>query len=63
MREALRGMTTRGRSFLAAAAAAGVSAIILGEQDLLRVAVLLAALPLLGVAIARGVTRFAQLAG
>ena len=47
MREALRGLTTRGRSFLAAAAAAGVSAIILGERDLLRVAVLLAILPLL----------------
>ncbi|GID93624.1 membrane protein [Amorphoplanes digitatis] len=43
-------MTTRGRSFLAAAAAAGVSAIVLGEKDLLRVAVLLAALPLLAAA-------------
>ena len=50
MREALRGLTTRGRSFLAAAAAAGVSAIVLGERDLLRVAVLLAALPLLAAA-------------
>jgi uncharacterized protein (DUF58 family) len=50
MREALRGLTTRGRSFLAAAAAAGVSALILGERDLLRVAVLLAALPLLAAA-------------
>jgi uncharacterized protein (DUF58 family) len=50
MREALRGLTTRGRSFLAAAAAAGISAIILGERDLLRVAVLLAALPLLAAA-------------
>ena len=50
MREALRGLTTRGRSFLAAAAAAGVSAFILGERDLLRVAVLLAALPLLAAA-------------
>ncbi|HEY0000977.1 MAG TPA: DUF58 domain-containing protein [Actinoplanes sp.] len=50
MREALRGLTTRGRSFLAAAAAAGVSAIILGERDLLRVAVLLAVLPLLAAA-------------
>ncbi|GAB1646002.1 DUF58 domain-containing protein [Krasilnikovia sp. MM14-A1259] len=47
MREALRGLTTRGRSFLAAAAAATVSAFVLGERDLLRVAVLLAALPLL----------------
>ncbi|GGK70443.1 DUF58 domain-containing protein [Mangrovihabitans endophyticus] len=50
MREAMRGLTTRGRSFLAAAAAAGLSAIILGERDLLRVAVLLAALPLLAAA-------------
>ena len=50
MREALRGLTTRGRSFLAAAAAAAISAVILGERDLLRVAVLLAALPLLAAA-------------
>jgi uncharacterized protein (DUF58 family) len=49
MRDALRGLTTRGRSFLAAAAAAGFSALLLGERDLLRVAVLLAALPLLAV--------------
>jgi uncharacterized protein (DUF58 family) len=47
MRDALRGLTTRGRSFLAAAAAAGFSALLLGERDLLRVAVLLAALPVL----------------
>jgi len=50
MREAMRGLTTRGRSFLAAAAASAVSAFILGESDLLRVAVLLAALPLLAAA-------------
>ncbi|GIM86178.1 DUF58 domain-containing protein [Salinispora arenicola] len=47
MRAGLRGLTTRGRSFLAAAVAAAVSATILGERDLLRVAVLLAVLPLL----------------
>ena len=47
MVEALHGLTTRGRSFLAAAAAAGLSALILGEKDLLRVALLLAVLPLL----------------
>lgn len=47
MREALRGLTTRGRSFLAAAAAATLASLLLGEKDLLRVAVLLAALPLL----------------
>jgi uncharacterized protein (DUF58 family) len=50
MREALRGLTTRGRSFLAAAFAAAISAVILGETDLLRVAVLLAILPLLAAA-------------
>src|SRR5258708_336405 len=47
MREALRGLTSRGRSFLADAAAALIAALILGERDLLRVAILLAALPLL----------------
>jgi uncharacterized protein (DUF58 family) len=50
VREALRGLTTRGRSFLAAAVAAALSALILGEKDLLRVAVLLAILPLLAAA-------------
>jgi uncharacterized protein (DUF58 family) len=50
MREALRGLTTRGRSFLAAASAAALAALILGEKDLLRVAILLAALPLLAAA-------------
>ncbi|MEV4534914.1 DUF58 domain-containing protein [Asanoa sp. NPDC049518] len=50
MREALRGLTTRGRSFLAAGGAAALSALILGEKDLLRVAVLLAILPLLAAA-------------
>lgn len=54
MREALRGLSTRGRCFLAAAAAAALSSLILGEKDLLRVAVLLAVLPLLAaVAVAR----------
>jgi uncharacterized protein (DUF58 family) len=50
VREALRGLTTRGRSFLAAGAAAALSAVILGEKDLLRVAALLAVLPLLAAA-------------
>ncbi|MFI6129096.1 DUF58 domain-containing protein [Micromonospora sp. NPDC051141] len=50
MRDGLRGLTTRGRSFLAAAVAAALSAAILGEKDLLRVAVLLAVLPLLAAA-------------
>jgi uncharacterized protein (DUF58 family) len=47
VRQALRGLTTRGRSFFAAGGAAALSALILGEKDLLRVAILLAALPLL----------------
>ncbi|SCL18341.1 Uncharacterized conserved protein, DUF58 family, contains vWF domain [Micromonospora pallida] len=50
MRDGLRGLTTRGRSFLAAAVAAAISALLLGERDLLRVAVLLAVLPLLAAA-------------
>ncbi|MET7866047.1 DUF58 domain-containing protein [Micromonospora taraxaci] len=50
MRAGLRGLTTRGRSFLAAALAAALSAGILGEKDLLRVAVLLGILPLLAAA-------------
>jgi uncharacterized protein (DUF58 family) len=57
LRQALRGLTTRGRSFLAAAAAAGTSALLLGERDLLRVAVLLAVLPLLAAAYV-GQTRY-----
>ncbi|HEX5541602.1 MAG TPA: DUF58 domain-containing protein [Micromonospora sp.] len=50
MRDALRGLTTRGRSFFAAAGAAALSALLLGEKDLLRVAFLLAILPLLATA-------------
>jgi uncharacterized protein (DUF58 family) len=50
MLDAVRGLTTRGRSFLAAAVAAAASAVILGEIDLLRVAGLLAVLPLLAAA-------------
>jgi uncharacterized protein (DUF58 family) len=57
MLQALRGLTTRGRSFLAAAAAAGLSAVVLGERDLLRVAVLVAALPLIAAAYV-GQTRY-----
>jgi uncharacterized protein (DUF58 family) len=48
---ALRGLTLRGRSFLAAGAACGVSAIVLGEQDLLRIGLLLASLPILAAAV------------
>jgi uncharacterized protein (DUF58 family) len=42
-------VTTRGRAFLAAGAAAAVCAVVLGQRDLLRVAVLLVALPLASV--------------
>jgi len=47
MREGLRGLTTRGKSFLAAAIAVAIVAVVLGEKDLLRLAILLGALPLL----------------
>jgi uncharacterized protein (DUF58 family) len=57
MRQALRGLSTRGRSFLAASGAAALSAFVLGERDLLRVAVLLATLPLLAAAYV-GQTRY-----
>ncbi|MGI9092033.1 MAG: DUF58 domain-containing protein [Mycobacteriales bacterium] len=46
MRAALRGLTTRGRCLLAAGLAALGCAVLLGEKDLLRVAFLLLALPL-----------------
>ncbi|WP_262059881.1 DUF58 domain-containing protein [Streptomyces sp. STR69] len=46
VRTALAGLTTRGRSFLAAGIAAAVCAYVLGQGDLLRVGLLLAVLPL-----------------
>ncbi|CAL9548332.1 hypothetical protein SUDANB6_04407 [Streptomyces sp. enrichment culture] len=46
VRTALAGLTTRGRSFLAAGVAATVCAYALGESDLLRVGLLLTVLPL-----------------
>jgi hypothetical protein len=46
MRAALSGLTTRGRSFLAAGIAACACGLLLGEADLLRVGVFLCALPL-----------------
>ncbi|MEX0171637.1 DUF58 domain-containing protein [Streptomyces sp. LMG1-1-1.1] len=49
LRAALGGLTTRGRSFLAAGMAAAVCAYVLGQADLLRVGLLLAALPLICV--------------
>ncbi|MCQ0022381.1 DUF58 domain-containing protein [Streptomyces somaliensis DSM 40738] len=51
LRGALGGLTTRGRSFLAAGVAAVVCAYALGQPDLLRVGLLLAALPLVCVAV------------
>ncbi|MFC4907908.1 DUF58 domain-containing protein [Actinomadura gamaensis] len=47
MRRALAGLTTRGRSFVAAGATAIVCAFVLGERDLLRAGVLVLALPLI----------------
>ncbi|KUL37835.1 hypothetical protein ADL22_20425 [Streptomyces sp. NRRL F-4489] len=49
LRAAFGGLTTRGRSFLAAGAAAAACAYLLGQADLLRVGLLLAALPLVCV--------------
>ncbi|MFG3363776.1 DUF58 domain-containing protein [Streptomyces sp. NPDC090032] len=46
LRVALSGLTTRGRSFLAAGIAAMICAYVLGQSDLLRVGLLLAVLPL-----------------
>jgi len=45
LRAALSGLTTRGRSFLAAGVAATVCAYVLGQPDLLRVGLLLVVLP------------------
>jgi uncharacterized protein (DUF58 family) len=49
IRAALAGLTTRGRSFLAAGGAAAACAYVLGQPDLLRVGLLLAVLPLVCV--------------
>ncbi|MFE0421767.1 DUF58 domain-containing protein [Streptomyces sp. NPDC058953] len=51
VRIALGGLTTRGRSFVAAGVAAGVCAYVLGQEDLLRVGLLLAVLPLIAAAV------------
>jgi uncharacterized protein (DUF58 family) len=50
MREALRGLTPRGRWFFGGAAIFAAAALMFGEKDLLRVGILLAALPLLAAA-------------
>ncbi len=49
MRNALSGLTVRGRAFLAAGVAAAASALVLGQRDLLRVGVFLLALPLVSL--------------
>lgn len=46
VRAELSGLTTRGRSFVSAGLASGVCALLLGQKDLLRIAVLLIVLPL-----------------
>ncbi|MEW2291580.1 DUF58 domain-containing protein [Streptomyces sp. NPDC006743] len=51
LRTALNGLTTRGRSFLAAGIAAAVCAYLLGQSELLRVGLLLAVLPLVCAAV------------
>ncbi|MFI1694649.1 DUF58 domain-containing protein [Streptomyces bobili] len=50
-RTALAGLTTRGRSFLAAGIAAAICAYVLGQPDLLRVGLLLTVLPLVCAAV------------
>jgi uncharacterized protein (DUF58 family) len=52
VRAALAGLTVRGRCFAAAGLTAAVCAILLGQRDLLRVGVLLSALPLVSLAVA-----------
>jgi uncharacterized protein (DUF58 family) len=47
VRDALRGLTTRGRSFLAAGIAVVIASVAVGQDDLMRIGVLLVALPLL----------------
>ncbi len=57
MRDVISGLTTRGRSFVAAGAAAAVCGLSLGERGLLQIGVLLIALPLLS-ALAASRTRY-----
>ena len=51
MREGLRGLTLRGRAFLAAGLTAVVCAVVLGQQPLVRVGVLVLAVPLVSAAV------------
>jgi uncharacterized protein (DUF58 family) len=57
LRPAFSGLTTRGRSFAAAGAAAAVCALVLGQRDLMRVGVLLLVVPL-GCALVLGRARY-----
>ena len=57
VRPALAGLTTRGRSFLAAGVASGACSVVLGQRDLLRVGALLFVLPL-GCALVLGRARY-----
>lgn len=50
MKAALRGLTSRGRALVAAGTTAVVLALLFGQQDVLRVGILAAALPLLAAA-------------
>jgi uncharacterized protein (DUF58 family) len=47
MREALRGLTLRGRSFVSAGAACALAVLLVGQQDVLRLGVFLLGLPLI----------------
>jgi uncharacterized protein (DUF58 family) len=51
MRDALHGLTTRGRCFLAAGIACVLCGFVLGQRDLVRVGLLLVALPLVAAAV------------
>jgi uncharacterized protein (DUF58 family) len=51
MREAMRGLTVRGRALLAAGVTALVCAVLLGQSPLMRVGLLLVAVPLLTVVV------------
>lgn len=62
MRDVITGLTTRGRSFLAAGGAAAACGLALGERGLLQIGVLLITLPLLS-ALATSRTRYQLMCG
>jgi uncharacterized protein (DUF58 family) len=51
MRQAMRGLTTRGRCFLGAGGTSALCALLFGQRDLLRIAVLVVALPLVSAVV------------